>query len=92
MPGQPNPRSVSGDGVCRVALAGFGTVGRSATRILCSGLHPGLRLTHIFNRNVARKKQDWVPGDVIWTENFGDLLASGVDIVVELMGLSLIHI
>ena len=86
MPGQPNPRSVSGDGVCRVALAGFGTVGRSATRILCSGLHPGLRLTHIFNRNVARKKQDWVPGDVIWTENFGDLLASGVDIVVELMG------
>jgi homoserine dehydrogenase len=72
--------------VCRVALAGFGTVGRSAARILCDGGHPGLRLTHIFNRNAARKKQPWVPDDVIWTEDFSSLLTADVDIVIELIG------
>ena len=72
--------------VCRVALAGFGTVGRSAARILCSEQHPGLNLTHIFNRNVARKKQPWVPEGVIWTDNFDAVLASDVDIVIELIG------
>jgi homoserine dehydrogenase len=45
-----------------------------------------LRLTHICNRNVARKKQDWVPKDVIWTEDFNVVLNSDVDIVVELIG------
>lgn len=72
--------------VCRVALAGFGTVGRSAARILCDGVHPGLRLTHIFNRSVARKKQPWVREDVIWTEDFGSLCAADVDIIIELIG------
>ena len=69
-----------------VAVAGFGTVGRSAAQILLSGRNPALRLTHIFNRNVARKKQPWVPAGVAWTENFDDILASNVDIVIELMG------
>jgi homoserine dehydrogenase len=45
-----------------------------------------LQLTHICNRNVARKKQDWVPKDVIWTEDFNVVLNSNVDIVVELIG------
>jgi homoserine dehydrogenase len=39
----------------RVALVGFGTVGQSVARILCSGEVPQVRLTHIFNRQVARK-------------------------------------
>jgi len=77
--------SVSKPG-CRVALAGFGTVGRSAARILCSGQHPGLRLTHIFNRNIAGKKQPWVSDDVIWTEKFEAVLASDVDVIIELIG------
>ena len=72
--------------VCGVALAGFGTVGRSAARILCAGIHPGLRLTHILNRNVVHKKQPWVPDNVIWTEDFNALLSSDVDIVIELIG------
>jgi homoserine dehydrogenase len=72
--------------VCRIALAGFGTVGRSAARILCEGVHPGLRLTHILNRNVARKKQPWVSDDVIWTEDISAILDSNVDIVIELIG------
>jgi homoserine dehydrogenase len=71
---------------CNVALLGFGTVGSSVARILCdrSSAHP--RLTHILNRNVARKKVDWLPSSVRWTENIDDILSSDVDIVVEVMG------
>jgi homoserine dehydrogenase len=71
--------------VCKVALVGFGTVGRSAAKILCEG-NGSPRLTHICNRNVARKKQSWVPDDVIWTEDFQTILDSDVDIVIELIG------
>jgi homoserine dehydrogenase len=45
-----------------------------------------LRLTHICNRNVERKKQPWVPSEVIWTENFQTILDSDVDIIIELIG------
>ena len=48
----------------RVALLGFGTVGQSVARILCSGEIPQVQLTHIFNRQVARKRVDWVPASV----------------------------
>jgi len=47
--------------VCRVALVGFGTVGRAVAKILCETANASLRLTHICNRNVERKKQPWVP-------------------------------
>jgi homoserine dehydrogenase len=70
----------------RVAILGFGTVGRSVAKILCEHRGDGLRLTHIYNRAVARKKVDWVPSDVHWTENIEDVLTSEVDVVVELMG------
>jgi homoserine dehydrogenase len=70
----------------RVALLGFGTVGQSVARILCSGEMPQVRLTHIFNRQVARKRVDWVPSSVCWTESADDVLASDVDIVIELVG------
>ena len=72
--------------VCRVALIGFGTVGRSVARILCERNDPSLRLTHICNRNVERKKQPWVPREITWTENFDEVLRSDVDVVVELIG------
>jgi len=71
---------------CRVALIGFGTVGRVVARILCESPHGPLRLTHICNRNVERKKQPWVPNDVIWTEDFQSILSSDADIVIELIG------
>jgi homoserine dehydrogenase len=70
----------------RVALLGFGTVGQSVARILCSGEVPQVRLTHIFNRNVARKRVDWVPADVCWTESADEILSADVDIVIELVG------
>jgi homoserine dehydrogenase len=71
---------------CRVALIGFGTVGRVVAKILCESPDSSLRLTHICNRNVERKKQSWVPNDVIWTEDFQSVLNSDADIVIELIG------
>ena len=72
----------------RVALVGFGTVGRTVAKILCERRNKDglLRLTHICNRNVERKKQAWVPNDVVWTEDFQLILDSDVDIVIELVG------
>ena len=70
----------------RVALLGFGTVGRAVARILCERPNAQLRLTHIYNRNIESKKQPWIPDGVIWTEDFDAILHSGADIVIELIG------
>jgi homoserine dehydrogenase len=70
----------------RVALVGFGTVGRAVAKILCERGDGLLRLTHICNRSVERKKQPWVPSDVIWTDDFHTILQSNADIVIELIG------
>lgn len=70
----------------KVAILGFGTVGSSVTKILCELKPGGLELTHIFNRNVERKRVPWVPSSVHWTGDFNDVLASGADVVVELAG------
>lgn len=70
---------------CRVALFGFGTVGQAVAKILCEG-DRSLRLTHICNRNVERKKQPWVPSDVGWTDDIQSVLNSDVHIVIELIG------
>lgn len=73
-------------GPCRVAIAGFGTVGEAVARILSSGIHPALQLTHVCNRAVSRKVVDWVAPGVIWTEHFADLLDGSADVLVELIG------
>ncbi|HEY2471811.1 MAG TPA: homoserine dehydrogenase [Terracidiphilus sp.] len=70
----------------RIALFGFGTVGSSVARILLESKPEGLLLTQVFNRNVARKKVDWVPGNVVWSENWEQVLGSDVDVIVELVG------
>jgi homoserine dehydrogenase len=76
--------------VVKVAILGFGTVGSSVARVLAASKFPGLQVTHIFNRNVERKRRSdaakVVPGSVVWTESFDDILRSDVDVVVELMG------
>src|SRR5689334_23453230 len=72
--------------VAKVALLGFGTVGQSVARILCSGEVPQVRLTHIFNRNVARKRVDWVPSSICWSESADDIINADVDILIELVG------
>jgi homoserine dehydrogenase len=69
-----------------VALIGFGTVGRAVAKILCESADGLLRLTHICNRNVERKKQSWVPSEVIWTDDVQSVLRSDAQIIIELIG------
>lgn len=78
---QPPPSSA-----CRVALIGFGTVGRAVAKILVDSADRTLQLTHICNRNVERKKQPWVPADVVWTDDVDSVLRSDAQIVIELIG------
>ena len=70
----------------RIAIFGFGTVGSSVARILVESKPQGLELTHVFNRGVARKRVDWVPASVVWSEDADAVLASDVDVIVELAG------
>ena len=70
----------------RIALFGFGTVGSSVARILVESQPQGLELTHVFNRGVARKRVDWMPKSVQWSEDAGAALASDADVLVELIG------
>src|ERR1700733_5727644 len=76
--------------VVKVALFGFGTVGSSVVRVLAESKLPGVQLTHIFNRNVERKRESEaakaVPASVVWTDDIDVILRSDADIVVELMG------
>ena len=65
----------------KVAIVGFGTVGRSVAKVLSSGIHPSLQLTAICNRGVERKKVDWVAPGVDWTDSFEAVIASDADIV-----------
>ena len=72
----------------KVALLGFGTVGASVARILVERpeLANRLQLTHVFNRGVSRKRADWVPSSVMWTDSFDDILSGRPDVVVEVVG------
>jgi homoserine dehydrogenase len=72
----------------RVALCGFGTVGTSVAQILTerADLAGRVQLTHVYNRDVARKRAPWVPGSVTWTESLDDALGARPDVVVEVMG------
>lgn len=71
---------------CKVALVGFGTVGRSVARILSTRFKEQFPLTHVCNRRIEQKKVDWLPGEVLWTDDFESVLNSDSDVVIELMG------
>ena len=55
-------------------------------KVLSSGIHRSLQLSAICNRDVERKRVDWVPPSVQWTDSIDAVIASDADIVVELMG------
>ena len=71
-----------------VAIAGFGTVGRSVAKILCEGHLRALRLVAVCTRRPAesRRAAPWVPPDVFWTSDIHDVLARPADVIVELIG------
>ena len=75
----------------RVGLLGFGTVGSAFAEVLAAHGDERVRITHVFNRGVERKRghalAKFVPTDAVWTERVEDVLeAADVDVVVELMG------
>jgi homoserine dehydrogenase len=70
----------------KIALVGFGTVGRSVAKILTHTKNSPLVLTHIFNRNIERKKTAGLPSHVKWTADIEDIFSSDADIVVEVIG------
>jgi homoserine dehydrogenase len=77
--------------ILRVGLLGFGTVGSSFAEVLAASGNDAIRITHVFNRGVERKRTHerakFVPTDAVWTERVQDVIESGdVDVVVELMG------
>jgi homoserine dehydrogenase len=77
--------------VLRIGLLGFGTVGSSFAEVLAAHGDEGVRITHVFNRGVERKRAHarakFVAKDAVWTERVEDVLeAADVDVVVELMG------
>ena len=74
------------DRTCRVALAGFGTVGQSVARLILDLKPRELELVAICNRDIARKRVDWIPSSVRWTDRIDDVLGDDVDVLVELIG------
>src|ERR1700743_2088652 len=70
----------------KIAILGFGTVGKSVARILTEHPPRGVELSCIYNRGIDRKRVSWVPSSVLWTENFDEVLTSNPDIVIELAG------
>jgi homoserine dehydrogenase len=81
------PASLSENGgSMNVAIVGFGTVGSSVARILSERGGEDLRLTHIFNRQIARKRNAALSPSIRWTEDINDVLSSDAHIVIELIG------
>ena len=78
-------------GQTRVALLGFGTVGSAVARLLATQQFPGILLTHIVNRNAARKRSsphaNALSAAITWHDSPEAVLASqDVDVVIETIG------
>ncbi len=74
----------------RVAILGFGTVGSAVAHVLQAQQFPGVRLTHIYNRDIRRKRESeraaGLGADIVWTEHVDEVLQADVDIIVETIG------
>ena len=79
-----------GNKITRVAILGFGTVGSAVAQLLRAQRFAGIELTHIFNRNVERKRTGasakGLGKDILWTDRIEDILGGDVDLIVEAIG------
>ena len=69
---------------CRVALAGFGTVGRSAAQLLQHNPED-VELVTVLTRRAAARRGELADARVRWTESIDEAL-DGCDVFVELIG------
>src|SRR5215467_6450011 len=74
----------TGSGKCRVAIAGFGTVGRSVVRLLQQSPRDA-SLTAILTRRAPDRRTESAGAAVRWTESIEEALAEA-DVFVELIG------
>ncbi|SEB60614.1 homoserine dehydrogenase [Terriglobus roseus] len=74
----------------RVAILGFGNVGSSVAQLLRAQRFAGIELTHIYNRDVERKRTGatakGLGAGIVWTENIKDVLSAKVDVIIETIG------
>ena len=74
----------------KIAILGFGTVGGSVAKAVRTLGVPEIEITHVYNRDVARKRTssaaEHLGPATVWTDSFDDVLNSDVDIVAELVG------
>ncbi len=58
------------ENVVRVGLLGFGTVGSAFAEVLAAHVDSRVRITHVFNRGVERKRAHvratFLANDVVW--------------------------
>jgi homoserine dehydrogenase len=73
-------------GTITVAILGFGKVGSAVAHLIQTQHQKKLRITHVLNRAVERKRAAWMNNDIIWTERCEDIINSDVDVVIELIG------
>lgn len=83
--------SSSSPATLNIALLGFGTVGSSLAEVLAAKALDNVRITHVYNRDVERKRNhpraQFVPPEAVWTDRVEDVLsAPDVHVMVELMG------
>ncbi len=84
---QVRPASHLAKAPYRIAIVGYGTVGSALGRLLHDrGRDHSLKLTHVCNRQIARKVSRNLGPEVVWTESLLQVLQSDADVVVELMG------
>ena len=76
--------------VTRVAILGFGNVGSAVAQLLAERRFPGIAISHIFNRDVERKRLSaaaaCVPAEVVWTSDPRQILDSDADVLIETVG------
>ena len=83
----------STSGKVRVAMAGFGTVGRGVVRLLqreasrySERFGIDLELVMILDRSYQKKDTSWISSEPIFTNSLDEFLKVPADIVVELIG------
>ena len=86
----PSSAPVPSQPVTRVAILGFGTVGACVAHLLDSQAFPGIQITHVFNRDIDRKRfspaAQAVPRSAVWTGDPEEVLASSADVLIETIG------